>query len=364
MRIVQPDTGFLKELIRDCGDELKTCMQCGACTAVCNLSEGDNPFPRKQMMWASWGQKEALMGDPDIWLCHQCGDCTLTCPRGVKPGNILAVLRGKAIEEHSVPRFLARFMSKPRWLAATVLLPAAIIFLILGMAGHLQIPEGEVIYARFFPHAWLNGTFGLLSLLALIGMALGIRNYWQAMNAHAGEPAKGSRKPVWPAIKEALLHRKYAACGRNWPSTIAHISVVLGFLILLIVTAYAILSVMYFEYPLSQSNPFKIMANIGAGLLLLGTLVLIMKRLIPSNRVPKARYPDWFFLIGFLLLIITGVLLEFARAGNWQYAYHLYFFHLVLVWMVILYAPWSKFSHAMYRLVAMRFVSMRTKSEP
>jgi Heterodisulfide reductase, subunit C len=37
-----------------------------------------------------WGLKDKLVNDIDIWLCHNCGTCSELCPRGAKPGDLLA----------------------------------------------------------------------------------------------------------------------------------------------------------------------------------------------------------------------------------------------------------------------------------
>ena len=120
---IQPDIQFIRQIRRDSGIDLSQCIQCGACTSVCELAESSSPFPRKEMIWSAWGLKEKILTDPGIWLCHQCGDCTATCPRGVKPGDILASLRIQHYRFYARPRILARIIHNPVLLPLIILLP-------------------------------------------------------------------------------------------------------------------------------------------------------------------------------------------------------------------------------------------------
>jgi quinone-modifying oxidoreductase subunit QmoC len=75
--------------------------------------------------------------------------------------------------------------------------------------------------------------------------------------------------------------------------------------------------------------------------------------LFRKKTLGDSNYTDWSFLVFLLLLGISGLLTEWARFGNWSAAYVIYFIHLVLVWMVIIYAPYTKFGHVIYRLAVL-----------
>ena len=372
---VQPDIVFIEQLKASTGSSLSTCMQCGACTAACELSADQDVFPRRQMIMAAWGMKEQLMADPHVWTCHQCGDCTESCPRGVSPGEILASLRKQQYLHYARPAFLARWLQKPAYLPLAVGFPVLVIIFILLLAGTFTIPEGEVDYSAFFPHAWLNGSFTLLFLLSTLGIVVSMRRFWkniqnnrsytvstqtgqipasntdQTLAAHTdGSPPE--RKSFLQVIFRILSHRDFNKCGEQKHRSLAHLLVMWGFGLLLIVTAFAILSTILFEYPLGFLNPVKIAGNTGAVMLLTGSSIMILRRLQRPDTI-RSDYTDWFFLISFWLLTVSGILVEAARFLQWSSAYHMYFCHLVLVWIIILYYPYTKFAHFLYRTIAL-----------
>jgi quinone-modifying oxidoreductase subunit QmoC len=360
---VRPDISFIEELQVSAGSPLSTCMQCGACTASCALSTDQNVFPRRQMIMAAWGLKERLMSDPWIWACHQCGDCSVTCPRDVRPGDIVTSLRQAQYRHYSRPRFLAGWMQDPVFLPLLVAIPMIIITFILFLAGVEYLPEGLVNYSEFFPHGWLNGSFSILFLLGVVGLVSGIRKYWRSMVSMYGhEGSKVKFGDFISVVWKLMIHKEFRGCSENRSRSWSHLLVFYGFILLLFVTFFAILSTIFWDYPLSFFNPIKIAGNIGALMLFIGTTIMIISRLRKSVEL-RSGYSDWFFLCSFWLLTVSGIVVEAARFLNWGNAYHLYFFHLVMVWMIILYLPYTKFAHILFRTVGLVFIKGRLSKQ-
>ena len=82
---------------------------------------------------------------------------------------------------------------------------------------------------------------------------------------------------------------------------------------------------------------------------------MIFQRLVNRSVFGKSGYSDWLLLTAIGLLTLSGTLVEVARFGNWTCAYHLYFSHLVAVWFVIMYLPFTKLGHIFYRTTALLY---------
>ena len=352
---VIPDIKFKKQLTELSKAPLNECMQCGTCSVVCSLAPEDKPFPRKEMVWAGWGLRERLLANADVWLCHQCGDCSKYCPRGVRPADVLSAIRQMTYREYARPRFMGRILASPKWLPVATLIPVIIISSILMLAGTFTIPEGPVNYSKFFPHAWLNASFSIITLISYGLAVTGLNKFLKDIQFWYPElKLKGGLlKHMFSVLGSVMTHTKFAGCTANKSRRWAHMLVFYGFILLLAVTVYAILATLTHRYPLSIVNPFKIMGNLAALMLFAGLIIMIINRLFNKNLAGRTGYSDWLLLVSLFLLTLSGVVVELARFQNWDLAYHLYFGHLVCVWFVIIYLPYTKFGHTFYRLAAL-----------
>ena len=132
--------------------------------------------------------------------------------------------------------------------------------------------------------------------------------------------------------------------------------VLFGFIGLFIVTACFFMAewVFHIEGPYSQLNPIKWLGNIAGISLIIGAILLIKNRL--SRKDLLTTYWDW-YLVGLAFALgITGMLTQMARlAGIFSVSNVIYFLHLLFIWALFAYTPFSKLGHLVYRTVAMTY---------
>ncbi|MBW1806765.1 MAG: quinone-interacting membrane-bound oxidoreductase complex subunit QmoC [Deltaproteobacteria bacterium] len=346
---------FRKELIQRGVGSVARCYQCATCSSVCELAPDKEPFPRRQMLWAQWGLADMMIADPGVWLCHQCNDCNLHCPRDAKPGDVMQVVRSLAVEKLAVPGFVGRLVGKagltwPLLLGLPLLFWVAVLYLLNG----LSIPESPLIFHDFVPH-WLiylvyiplTGGVGLMMLLS--GW-----KFWKMLSGSQNRSGSfiGSTIKV---MFDIGTHKRFGKCqaagSRRW----GHFSLMWGFVGAVIATTLAIVALYILkEYPLPLTHPFKIVGNVAAVFLVVGCILLLGNRLQENSNAGISTAYDNFFLAMILLVTFTGVFTEIGRfALEPSLACSIYIVHLASVMSLFATFPYSKFAHFVYRTLAM-----------
>lgn len=75
---------------------LKSCMNCGVCTAICPAAEFFDYDPRvivSKVQGKNESVLEELLTSDTIWYCGQCMSCKTRCPRNNCPGMVIQTLR-------------------------------------------------------------------------------------------------------------------------------------------------------------------------------------------------------------------------------------------------------------------------------
>jgi quinone-modifying oxidoreductase subunit QmoC len=360
-QVIKPDLDFVKGVIEAGGESLKKCYQCATCSVVCNVTPDEKPFPRKEMVWAQWGLKEKFIGNPDIWLCHQCNDCTAYCPRGAKPGEVLGAIRKQTINQYSAPPFMVNLVNNKKYMPLLFLFPAVLFYIILNIAGTWGIPEGEIVFSKFFSIHLIDPIFTLALVVGVVVGAMGVKKFWADMKRANGVYTGDLKGSVIAMLKEVLSHQKFKICGVNRDRYTSHFLVLYSFIALGITTALAV----FYLYILGMESPYslghgtlvKFIGNIGALGLIIGILLMINNRFKNAEKVGLGSYFDW-LLIGIIAVVaFSGFLAELTRvAGVALIAYPIYFIHLVFVFSLFLYLPYSKLAHLFYRGAAITFI--------
>ncbi|PID72390.1 MAG: heterodisulfide reductase [Desulfobulbus propionicus] len=387
---VQPDIKFIQSMKAAGGDSLKQCYQCATCSVACPLSSDGDPFPRREMILAQWGMKDKLLADPNVFLCHQCGDCTEMCPRGARPGDVLGAIRAFAYQYYGWPSGLAKLCSSAKNLPMLIGIPAVVIFVMWLISGGMHIPTGEkfahVGYTHFFGH-WdfrllaKNVLFIDLIMLSAVGIACyslykSLTAMWKKMEENIGVGDVMFRPSValfikdflWPSIKEILAHDRFEECTVNNERVKGHKPLMFAFIGLFIVTCYSLFTqdvigifIPSMHGPISMWNPFKLLANVSAVAMIVGVGILWMNRTRMEEKGKAARtFYDWFLIWMITGVGVTGFAAQLLRlVGIPSLGYVVYYLHLVSVMMLFLYLPYTKFAHIVYRTFAMAFERFR-----
>jgi hypothetical protein len=216
------------------------------------------------------------------------------------------------------------------------------------------------------PNAFLNSSdihvfdwtmAGVLSALLLINA---LRMWWYTVGSdqqlHVSLWTYLSRLPLLPV--HFFSQRRYAHCEKKRPWVI-HLALMLSYTTMLVL-------VMFFVR-LLQRGPEVDWAVHGFGYaasagLLLAIVWFVRARITQAEpHVQHSHESDWIFLVMLLLVTVTGVTqhllhrLGIPMAANLAYVVHL----ALVVPMLVLEVPFSKWSHMAYRPLAMYLAEVR-----
>jgi len=109
MDVVNPFSEATEAIIEAGGEALKTCYQCGLCSATCPWNLVRSFIVRKVIHQAQVGLLVEL-GDEEVWLCASCKACVDRCPRGVEIIDIFRAARRIGAQFGAFPRSLKTIM--------------------------------------------------------------------------------------------------------------------------------------------------------------------------------------------------------------------------------------------------------------
>jgi quinone-modifying oxidoreductase subunit QmoC len=358
---------FIDDLDRFGAEDVQLCYQCGDCSTVCPHADDVYKFPRKSMRLLQMGLEQKIETTLEPWLCYYCGQCSTQCPREADPGETMMSLRRWLISKYDLTGIASKFFKSRSGEILAIVITAILTGLFLvyyGFSGgSFSIYDGE---GAFLPSSFIH-RFDLTvgSILALFLLANAVHMWYLVM-------IKGTQFPVpwWIYLKELyqlpwhfFTQKRYSECEKKQEHPVympwfIHLGLMLGYVTMLVL-------VMVFIEKL-QAGPaidwsvhvFGYLASVG---LVAGTVYFIRNR-IRKNYVQykKSHGTDWVFVILLCIIAFTGIAQHiFHRSGLYEWANATYIVHLMAVVPWLLRMPFSKWSHLIYRPLAMYFAEIR-----
>ena len=372
---INPD---LKRELKKFGiQEWHDCYHCGNCTAICPLTEQGSLFPRKGIRAMQMGLKDKLTCNVDPWLCYYCGECSETCPRDANPGELMMTLRRYLTSQYDWTGLSKKFYTSKIWEFGFILFLAllvVVLFLVYlplrpDAAQYVNDAGGVMINSLV---AGLNadqflkiiefGDWTMAIIVATLLISNILRMFYKVIvgDKSVSVPLHTYFTEAWRLIYNFVTQAKFSKCDKKtyW---IGH---------LLLMTGYSIMfAVIVVVLPLFQIEEIKpwwhwqrllgYYATFGI-LFFLGSVTI--GRIRKTDIKLKFSHPtDWLFIVMLGLTTITGILIHIFRINGMVAAtYYIYVFHLaVLVPMILVEVPFSKWSHLAYRPFAVYFSNLK-----
>jgi quinone-modifying oxidoreductase subunit QmoC len=368
------DTEF-STILKDYGVvDINACYNCGTCTAVCNMSDEENSLPRRMVRYSVLGLKDEIKGSLDPWICYYCGECSSSCPREAQPGELMMSLRRWLISTYDWTGLARKFYTSKLWeLAAIGLLAALVLVLFILFHGPMTTElteQGGVKLNTFAPWKQIEmGDWIMASILAFILLSNIFRMYLKIFHGKQKikVPFKLYVTQLWKLFFHFTIQWKFLKSHRTSrfgkaeiklsPYWISHWLLMSGY-VLLFTMIVVFLEWFQTDYIHPWWYPQRLLGYYATFGLSFGLIYFIYGRIKKDQENNKySHFTDWTFLILLSGTVLSGILIHIFRISGFPYlTYYTYVIHLmILVPMLVIEVPFSKWSHLAYRPFAIYF---------
>jgi quinone-modifying oxidoreductase subunit QmoC len=225
-----------------------------------------------------------------------------------------------------------------------------LIFLAIALWAPKAAPTPQLEFTNVFPIPVLEPLFFGVYGFVLLAFGIGVGRCLRVTRVRGSIPRR-----LLPTLWEIMSNERLQACNKkNW--SLGHLLTMWGFVGLAVVGTTTGIGTMIgiLRTPLALLSPLKMLANSSAVVILAGSLILVWERTHDPIKRVASTYFDWFLVLTLAGVALTGILSETMRLAQISLLmYSIYYVHLVLIFSLFLYAPYSKFAHLAYRTVAL-----------
>jgi quinone-modifying oxidoreductase subunit QmoC len=368
---VQSDPTLLADIRRYGKFDTTGCYQCGSCTVSCELVTDFASFPRKSIRYALLGLRRPLVGSLEPWICHDCGDCSIVCPRQAEPRISMVTMRRFLSAQYDWTGIARRLLRSRAWyIGSLALVTAVTLLLILGYhLWYVRLPFSDFVtlplgLEHMFPiMTYYTLTVMLLPLLLVLSRVFRIWRLTMGGEGRTPIPFSVYVVEAWTYVYHSVtqtLMRKCPERGR-W---LGHWILALGTVMMLSIKVFAL---RWFQtdnlYP--WYNPQRWLGYLAAAFILYGLSDILLGRIRARKEIYKeTRLEDLAFPVLLLLTALSGLAVHifryagFALTSHFAYALHV----LIATPMLVVEMSFGKWSHMIYRPLALYFQAVRERA--
>ena len=364
---VASDPTLLTDVRRYGKFDIAGCFQCGSCTISCDLMTDYKSSPRQSIRQVLLGLRAPLEESLGPWICHDCGDCSDVCPRQADPRSSMMTLRQYLAAKYDWTGVAPKILRSTAWHAGALGFMAVLTLLLIVLYHvlyvHLTVshlvtnPAG---LEHMFPTiTYFVLTVTLLPLFLLVSRTFRIWRLTMGGKGRPHVPISVYAGEAWTYIYQSITHSLVLRCSGKqlW---FGHWLLALGTTMMLVIKTF---SLKWFQtdniYPLY--HPQRWLGYLATAFIVYGIGGILIRRL--QNHQDTA-FQDMAFPVLLLLTALSGISVHILRLAGFErgllfaYAIHL----MVVVPMLVIEMSFGKWSHMIYRPLALYFHAVREKA--
>jgi ferredoxin len=369
---IKSDPTLLAEVRRYGRFDANACLQCGSCTVVCDLADNSVSFPRRPLRFVLLGLKEMVRESLEPWICHDCGDCSTTCPREAEPAEAMKTIRRYLTAQYDWTGLASKINTSKIWYVGSLFFVGALV-LLLALWYHLYIVELPLPDLATTALG-LEHMFGTITYFTLVVVFLPLfflishafRMYWLTMHGHSEIkiPFHLYLTEAKAYIFQSVTHQKFAECPQDNMRRMKHWLLAFGFVLKLFILVFFLT---WFQtdgiYPVY--HPQRWLGYLMTVFIVFGTVDILISRAKKQRAVHKSSdFGDLTFPILLLLTALSGIAAHIFRYSGLELTTHYaYALHLAIaVPMLVIEIPFGKLSHMIYRPLAIYFQAVKERA--
>jgi len=351
--------------------DTNACLQCGSCTVICNLTDQFVSFPRRVFRFTLLGLRQPLKASLEPWLCYYCGDCSQTCPRQTEPAEAMMTLRRYLTAEYDWTGLAAKIYRSRTWEIMSLFATGVLVILLI-IGYHLlkvKLALNEFLTTEMgLEHMFNTIRYFTLAVFFLPLLFLSTHAYRMYRFTFSGEDSpqipfslflSEARTLLWHSLTQV----RFRECeyDRRW---ILHMALVVSCVVMII---FLIFFLGWFQtdnlYPLY--HPQRWLGYLITLVLVYVPVDILISRFRKKQEIHRFSHStDLTFPILLLLTALSGISVHILRyAGLLLASHYAYAIHIaIVVPLLVIEIPFGKWSHMIYRPLAIYFQSIKEKA--